>query len=153
MRRCPVADGGEGTVAVLLAAGWQPREHTVSGPTGAAVRATFALSAAGSTPRTAVVELAAASGLALLPDGPDPRCAGTFGTGELVAAALTEGVERLVLAIGGSATTDGGTGLATALGARLLDGDGRLLAPGGAALTDLARIDLAGLDRGSQRPT
>ena len=147
VRRCPVADGGEGTVAVLLDAGWQPREHTVRGPTGAAVPATLALSPAGSTPRTAVVELAAASGLALLPDGPDPRCAGTFGTGELVAAALTEGVSRLVLAVGGSATTDGGTGLATALGARLLDGDGRPLAPGGAALTALERIDLTGLDR------
>jgi len=145
-RRCPVADGGEGTVAVLLAAGWQPREHTVRGPTGAAVRATFALSPPGITPRTAVVELAAASGLTLLPDGPDPRCAGTFGTGELVAAALAEGVERLVLAIGGSAATDGGTGLATALGARLLNREGGLLAPGGAALTDLARIDVTGLD-------
>ena len=110
------------------------------------MRATFALSPAGSSPRTAVVELAAASGLTLLPDGPDARRAGTFGTGELVAAALGEGVERLVLAIGGSAATDGGTGMATALGARLLDSDDRPLAPGGAALTDLARIDLTGLD-------
>ena len=96
-----------------------PVERTVRGPTGAAVRATFALSPTGCPPRTAVVELAAASGLTLLPDGPDPLRAGTYGTGELAAAALDSGVDLLVLAIGGSATTDGGTGMASALGAHL----------------------------------
>jgi glycerate kinase len=147
VRLRPVGDGGEGTVAVLLAAGWQPRQLTVRGPTDEPVHATFALSPAGVAPLSAVVELAAASGLTLLPGGtPQPRAASTYGTGQLVAAALDEGVERLVLAIGGSASTDGGTGLATALGARFLDGRDQPLPPGGAALTDLARIDTSHLD-------
>ena len=143
----PVADGGEGSVVVVLAAGWTGHERTVSGPTGRPVRAPFALSPVSSVPRTALVELAAASGLALLPGGrADPRCASTRGTGELVAAALDAGVERLVLCIGGSATTDGGTGMASALGARFLDGNDEPLPPGGAALTQLARVDVTGLD-------
>jgi glycerate kinase len=147
VRRHPVADGGEGTVDVLLAAGWRRREGTVAGPTGAPVRAAFALSPEGAEPLTAVVELAAASGLNLLPGGtPDPRHAGTYGTGQLIAAALDEGVDRLVLGIGGSATTDGGAGMAAALGVRLLDGRDRPLAAGGAALTGLARIDTSRLD-------
>ncbi len=143
----PVADGGEGTVAMVLAAGWDPLEVGVSGPTGDPVRATLALSPAGTPRRTAVVELATASGLGLLPGGrPDPLRASTRGTGQLVAAALASGVERLVLAIGGSATTDGGTGLAAALGARFLDRAGAELPPGGGALSDLDRIDVSGLD-------
>jgi glycerate kinase len=143
----PVADGGEGSVVVVLAAGWTRHERTVSGPTGQPVLAPFALSPESSAPRTALVELAAASGLALLPGGrADPRCASTRGTGDLVAAALDAGVERLVLCIGGSATTDGGTGMASALGARFLDGNDEPLPPGGAALTRLARVDVTGLD-------
>lgn len=143
----PVADGGEGTVAVVLAAGWQPLERTVTGPTGAPVTATFAVSPPGVSPRTAVVELADASGLHRLPGGRfDPLGATTYGTGELVAAALDEGVERVVLGIGGSATTDGGAGLATALGARFLDRSGTVLEPGGGPLADLAGIDVSGLD-------
>jgi glycerate kinase len=94
-----------------------------------------------------VVELATASGLAQLPGGrPDPRHASTWGTGELVAAALDERVQRIVLGIGGSATTDGGTGLAAALGARFLDAADRPLRPGGVALTNLAVVDLRQLD-------
>ncbi len=148
IRRHPVADGGEGTVDVLLAAGWRRRERTVAGPTGEPVRAAFALSPDGAGTLTAVVELAAASGLTLLPGAtPDPRNAGTHGTGELIAAALEEGVARLVLGIGGSATTDGGAGMAAALGVRLLDGSDRPLPAGGAALTGLARIDTSRLDR------
>ena len=147
VRLRPVADGGEGTVEVVVAAGWDRHERTVTGPTGLPVRAAFALSPAGTTPRTAVVELAAAAGLSLLPDHrPDPLHASTYGTGELVAAALDAGVDRVVLGIGGSATTDGGTGLATALGGRFVDGAGRPLPPGGAALTELARIDVDRLD-------
>jgi len=147
VRSRPVADGGEGTVYVLLATGWLARGHTVTGPTGAPVRATFVLSPVGTAPRTAAVVLASASGLTLLPGGaPDPRNASTYGTGELVAEVLDEGVERLVLGIGGSATTDGGTGLAAALGVRLLDGQDRPLPPGGADLTGLARIDTSRLD-------
>ena len=143
----PVADGGEGTVAMVVAAGWRAHEVRVTGPTGEPVTAAFALSPVGEPVRTAVVELAAASGLDLLPDGrPDPLGAATRGTGQLVAAALDAGVERLVLAIGGSATTDGGTGLASALGARFLDSTGTELLPGGGALVDLARIDVSALD-------
>jgi len=147
VRLRPVADGGEGSVDVVLAAGWVRGERTVTGPTGAPVLAPFALTRDGTEPRTALVELAAASGLALLPGGrPDPRRATTRGTGELVAAALDEGVDRLVLCIGGSATTDGGTGMATSLGARFLDGHDQPLPPGGAALVDLARVDVTELD-------
>jgi glycerate kinase len=143
----PVADGGECTVAMVLAAGWQAREVIVAGPTGDPVTATFALSPEGETARAAVVELAAASGLGQLPGGrPDPLGASTYGTGQLVAAALDEGVDRLVLGIGGSATTDGGTGLASALGARFLDHAGAELRPGGGGLADLAGIDVSGLD-------
>jgi glycerate 2-kinase len=143
----PVADGGEGTVAMVLAAGWRRREVTVRGPTGAPVVAVLALGPVGASPPTAVVELAAASGLGLLPGGrPDPLGASTYGTGQLVGAALDAGAERLVLGIGGSATTDGGTGLAAALGARFLDRAGVELRPGGGALVDLAGIDVSGLD-------
>lgn len=147
VRLLPVADGGEGTVEVVLAAGWDARACTVTGPTGQAVRTRFALSPDGVRPRTAVVELAAASGLPLLPAGrPDPLRATTYGTGELVRAALDASADRLVLGIGGSATTDGGSGLAAALGARFLDEGGRPLPLGGAALTRLDRIDVSGLD-------
>lgn len=147
VRRRPVADGGEGSTAVLLAAGWEPVERAVTGPTGAPVTARIALSPAGTSPRTALVELAAASGLTLLPGGrPDPLGATTYGTGELVRVALDAGAHRLVLAIGGSATTDGGTGLASALGARFLDAAGTALPPGGGALTRLDRVDVTDLD-------
>ncbi len=138
----PVADGGEGTVAAALAAGYGPRRVRVAGPTGEPVDALYAARG-----RAAVVEMAEASGLRRLPDGrPAPLTATTRGTGDLVRAALDAGVERLVLGIGGSATTDGGAGMAQALGARLLDADGRDLPPGGAALRDLDRLDLSGLD-------
>ena len=147
VRARPVADGGEGTVDAFLSAGWLPHEVDVTGPTGRPVRACLALSPGGTEPRTAVVELATASGLTLLPDGrPAPRDATTRGTGELVAAALDLGVGRLVLAVGGSATTDGGAGMASALGVRFLDGEDRPLPPGGAALSGLAEIDVTDLD-------
>ncbi len=143
----PVADGGEGTVAVLLAAGWTPHPATVAGPTGVPVVTHLALSPAGTVPRTAVVELAAASGLGLLPGGrPDPTGASTYGTGQLLSAALDAGVRRIVLGIGGSATTDGGAGMAAALGARFLDRTGTELPPGGGPLRELARLDVSGLD-------
>ncbi len=147
----PVADGGEGSVAVALAAGWTGHTSLVTGPTGEPVAATFALSpddADDDSPRSALVELATASGLTLLPHNrPEPLNATTRGTGELVRAALDAGAERLVLAIGGSATTDGGAGLLSALGARFLDSHGQPLRPGGAALHGLDRIDISGLDR------
>jgi glycerate kinase len=137
----PVADGGEGTVDAVVAAGSTAVVRRVSGPTGQPVDATFAVSG-----RRAVVELAEASGLALCATAPQPLTATTFGTGELIRAALDRGCRSIVLGVGGSATTDGGAGLLQALGARLLDDQDRELPPGGAALRNLARVDLSGLD-------
>ncbi|NJP67931.1 glycerate kinase [Streptomyces spiramenti] len=138
----PVADGGDGTVAAAVAAGFSSRTVTVTGPLGEPVRAEFALRG-----DTAVVEMAAASGLVLLPPGEfAPLTATTAGTGELIAAAVGAGARTVVLGIGGSATTDGGAGMLTALGVRLLDATGRPLPPGGAALRELAAVDLSGLD-------
>ena len=142
----PVADGGEGTVAMVLAAGWRRRERTVRGPCGDPVVAPYALSPSGAGVRTAVVELATAAGLGPRPTSRDALSTSTYGVGELVRAALDDGVARLVLGIGGSATTDGGAGLAAALGVRFLDAAGELLPHGGGALGDLDRVDVTGLD-------
>ncbi|QRK04217.1 glycerate kinase [Archangium violaceum] len=139
----PLADGGPGTVDALLAGlGGERVTHTVQGPLGAPVRATYGLLDAG---RTAVIEMAAASGLSLLtPDQRDPRRTSTTGTGELMREALDLGCERLILGLGGSATNDGGTGALTALGFRFLDTHGAPLPPGGAALKRLARVEASG---------
>jgi glycerate 2-kinase len=137
----PVADGGEGTVDAVVTAGATGRTVRVSGPDGRPVDARFAVRG-----DRAVVELAEASGLGLLGERRHPRTAGTGGTGELVRAALDAGCTRIVLAVGGSATTDGGAGMLQALGARLLDARGDDLPPGGAALRSLDRLDLGGLD-------
>lgn len=140
--RHPVADGGEGTVDLALAAGFRPVTVTVSGPLGEPVEATFAL-----RNRTAVLEMAAAAGLALLPDGPGPataRSATTYGVGELILAALDRGATRIVVGAGGSAATDGGAGAVEALArdeSRLAeidlvvacDVDNPLVGPSGAA--------------------
>ncbi|WAL74768.1 glycerate kinase [Kitasatospora sp. YST-16] len=136
----PMADGGEGTLAAVTAA--HPGAATVrvggrTGPDGRPVDGAYALLPDG----TAVVELATASGLPLLDGRPAPLTATTRGTGELVAAALDAGATRLLLGLGGSATTDGGTGLLAALGLRLLDADGRLLPDGGGALVRAHRVD------------
>jgi glycerate 2-kinase len=144
--RVPMADGGEGTVDALVAAtGGQIREATVAGPLGEPVRARFGLLGDG---KTAVVEMAAASGLVLVPaDQRDPLRASTTGTGHLLLAAIGAGARRIIVGIGGSATNDGGAGLAQALGFRLLDGSGAPLPPGGGSLGRLARIDGSGRDR------
>jgi glycerate kinase len=113
----------------------------VTGPTGKPVDAAIAL-----RDGTAVVELAAASGLAQLPDGPEPMRASSRGTGELVAAALDAGARRIVLGVGGSAGTDGGAGLLSALGARITDASGRELPDGGGALAWADAVDLGALD-------
>ncbi len=135
----PVADGGDGTVAAAVAAGFTPVQVTASGPTGKPVRTRYA-----HRNGLAVVELADVSGLGHLPDGvPAPMTATSRGTGEVLAAALDAGCRRIILGIGGSATTDGGAGLVRALGARLLDADGRELPEGGAALSSIASIELA----------
>ncbi|MFJ6103440.1 glycerate kinase [Streptomyces sp. NPDC092359] len=138
----PVADGGDGTVAAAVAAGFERRELPVTGPLGEPVVAAFALRGT-----TAVVEMAEASGLQLLPAGAfEPLTATTYGSGELLRAALDAGATTLVFGVGGSATTDGGAGMLAALGARLLDADGEPVGPGGAALAELASADLSGLD-------
>lgn len=145
----PMADGGEGTLDAAVAAGFARITRTVTGPLDAPVQASFALHEG-----QAVIELAAASGLLLI-NAPDrlPLAAHTRGTGELITAALDAGARSIVLAVGGSASTDGGTGMLSALGARFLDSGGGSLADGGGALERLARIDLSGLDprlRGTQ---
>lgn len=138
----PVADGGDGTVSAAVAAGFERHEAEVTGPLGAPVRAAYALRG-----DTAVVEMAEAAGLHLLPPGVfAPRTATTHGAGELLRAALDAGARSVVFGVGGSATTDGGAGMLTALGARFLDAGGAPVAPGGAALRDLASADLSGLD-------
>ncbi|MBX6168839.1 MAG: glycerate kinase, partial [Thermobispora bispora] len=137
----PVADGGEGTLDAVISAGFRREPVRATGPTGEPVDTAYA-----ERDGTAVVELADVSGLARLPGGrPDPLRASSRGTGEVMAAALDAGCARLVLGIGGSACTDGGAGMVQALGGVLLDRDGNELPPGGAALRDLARIDLTGL--------
>ncbi|MDR3684513.1 MAG: glycerate kinase [Geothrix sp.] len=143
--KVPIADGGEGTVEALVAATAGRLMHTtVRGPMGEPQRAHWGISGDGST---AFIEMASASGLPLVPkERRDPRIASTFGTGELMKAALEAGLRRLVVGIGGSATNDGGSGMARALGARFLDAGGHELPEGGAALARLARIDLSGLD-------
>jgi glycerate 2-kinase len=140
--RLPVGDGGAGTLDALVAAGFERVAVPATGPTGQPVDA-----AIGVHHGTAFVEMAEASGLKRLPGGVRaPLEATTYGTGELIRAALDRGVDAVVLGIGGSATTDGGAGMAAALGVRLLDRAGAPIPPGGAALLRLAAIDATGLD-------
>jgi glycerate kinase len=144
--KSPMADGGEGTVASVLAAtdGEPRRTFSVRGPLGALVNPAW-----GWFPdsHTAIIEMAEASGLQLVPvDQRDACISSTFGTGELIRAALDAGAQRVILAIGGSATNDGGAGAMQALGVKLLDAQGQSLAPGGLALGQLARISLEDLD-------
>jgi len=141
VRTLPVADGGDGTVDAAVAAGFRRVRVPVRGPTGSLVTASYAVRG-----DTAVVELAEASGLHRLPGAPEPLTATSAGTGDLIAAAVRSGCRRVVLGVGGSACTDGGAGMLTALGARLLDFSGLELPPGGAALSRLARLDLSDLD-------
>ena len=150
IRTVPMADGGEGVAEALVAAtGGTFREVPVTGPLGTLHDARFGLLGDG---RTAVVEMAAAAGLALVPPGRrDPRKTTTRGVGELILAAVRAGVDRLIVGIGGSATNDGGAGLAQALGFRLLDARGRDLGPGGGALSALDRIVPPGEPRALQR--
>ncbi len=141
VRQVPVADGGDGTVAAAIAAGYRPVRLTVRGPTGRPVQAEFAW-----RDGTAIIEAAQACGLVRLPGGtPEPLTATSFGVGELIAAAAGRGVRRIVLGLGGVASTDGGAGMVQALGGRLLDRAGHDLPAGGAALAGLHRLDLARL--------
>ncbi len=141
----PLADGGEGTVEALVAAtGGELRSARVRDPLGRPIEATFGLLGDG---QTAVIEMAAASGLPLLQGNErNPLETTTLGTGDLIRAALETGCKRIILGIGGSATTDCGVGMATALGARFLKADGTPIEPTGKGLLELDTFDLSGLD-------
>lgn len=140
----PVADGGDGTLEALVnTTGGQIFRSIVTGPLGQAVEAMWGVMG---DSQTAVVEMARASGLALvLPKRRNPRTATTRGTGEIIKEALDQGFTRIIVGLGGSATNDAGAGMASALGARFLDARGQPLPNGGAALAKLARIDTSGL--------
>ncbi|MEZ8771773.1 glycerate kinase [Vibrio sp. 10N.247.310.17] len=151
----PLADGGEGTVDVLLQGlAGQKRTNKVQGPLGTLISAEWAMlePSVQSSKRTALIEIAAASGLDLLkPEQRDPLIASSFGTGQLILEAIEQGAQTIILGLGGSATNDGGAGIVQALGGRLLDSkgqdsNGQELNRGGAALAELASIDLTGLD-------
>ncbi|MCF6136068.1 glycerate kinase [Thermoactinomyces vulgaris] len=143
--KVPMADGGEGTVRSMVdATGGEIRKETVTGPLGTEVEAFYGITG---DRKMAVIEMAAASGIHLVPkEKRNPLVTTTKGTGELIRAALDQGVKRIVIGIGGSATNDGGAGMAQALGAKLLDKDGNPLGFGGGELSKLDSIDLSQLD-------
>ena len=145
VRKIPIADGGEGTVAALVTAtNGQFRQTEVTDPLGNKIIAQWGILG---DRRTAVIEMAAASGLPLVPkEKRDPRFTTTFGTGELIQAALAEGLPKIIIGIGGSATNDGGTGMARALGVRFLNAAGQEVAAGGGSLAEICQIDTTGLD-------
>lgn len=137
----PVADGGDGTLDAAVAAGFELVPVTASGPTGEPVATGYARRG-----ESAVIELADACGLVRLPGGtPAPLTATSTGFGQVIAAALDSGCRRLILAIGGSASTDGGAGMLTALGARIRDADGNDVPAGGGGLEHVADVDLSAL--------
>ncbi len=142
---CPMADGGHGTLETLLAAtSGESFSTRATGPLGRPVEARWGVLGDGAT---AVVEMAQASGLTLVPSGQlDPMAATTYGTGQLIREALSAGYRRLVVGVGGSATNDGGAGAAQALGVGLTDDDGTDIPFGAAGLLRLARVDLSGLE-------
>lgn len=144
IRSVPIADGGEGTVeALVTACNGEIRTARVSGPLGTLVDASYGVICGD----TAVIEMAAASGLVLVPqEKRDPRVTSTYGTGELIRRALDDGCRKIILGIGGSATNDGGQGMLRALGVRFLDASGSPVPEGGAGLSSLASIDVSGLD-------
>ncbi|MBM3945126.1 MAG: glycerate kinase, partial [SAR202 cluster bacterium] len=141
----PVADGGDGTLRTLVeTSGGQVRTAAVTGPLGEQVEAQWGAMGDG---KTAVIEMARTSGLVLVPhEKRDALRATTYGLGEAIKTALDAGFRRFIVGIGGSATNDGGAGMAQALGVRLVDGEGRDLPFGGAALARLDRIVMDGLD-------
>lgn len=142
----PIADGGEGTLEALVhARQGEYRTYSVTGPLGQPVAAQLGLIAGG---RIGIIEMAQASGLLLVePEQLNPLLTSTFGTGELIRAALDLGCTELIITIGGSATVDGGLGMLAALGAKLYDSERQLLAPVGGSLPNLAQVDITGLDK------
>lgn len=145
VRKIPIADGGEGTVeALVTATNGQFRLTEVSDPLGNRILAQWGILGDG---LTAVLEMAAASGLPLVPkEKRDPLITTTYGTGELIRAALDEGLQKIIIGIGGSATNDGGVGMARALGIRFLNSVGAEIGPGGGSLSELKQIVTNGLD-------
>ena len=148
----PVADGGDGTLDALVdSTGGKVFRSTVTGPLDRPLEATWGVMGDG---QTAVVEMARASGLALVPPSRrDPRITTTQGTGQIIKEALDRGFTRVIVGLGGSATNDGGSGMATALGARFLDAEGCLIPIGGAALVRLASIDASKMHPGLSSAT
>ncbi len=146
IEKTPMADGGEGTVQSLVdATGGQLLVERVADPLGNKIEAEYGILGDGAT---AVIEMAAASGLTLVPQNQrNPLVTTTYGTGQLINAALDRGCRKLIIGIGGSATNDGGAGMAEALGVKLLTPDGKPIPPGGGGLSALGAIDLADLDR------
>lgn len=144
IEKVPMADGGEGTVQSLVdATDGEILTAQVLDPLGNSIEAEYGVLGDGFT---AVIEMAAASGLTLVPpDKRDPRITTTYGTGELIRAALAQGCRKLIIGIGGSATNDGGAGMAQALGAKLLTASGGQIEPGGGSLAALSSIDLSEL--------
>lgn len=145
--KCPMVDGGEGFVRALVGVtGGTIRRMVVTGPIGLPVESFYGFMG-GSGPKTAIVEIAAAAGLSLVPgDHRDPTRTTSFGVGELILDALDHGVERILIGCGDSGTNDGGTGMAQALGVGLLDRDGNHIGFGGAELSRISRIDLSRRD-------
>jgi len=143
--KIPIADGGEGTVeAMVTATNGTIIYETVTGPLGEKIEAFWGILGDG---KTAVIEMAAASGLPLVPiKRRDPRITTTYGTGELIRAALNKGIRSIVIGIGGSATNDGGVGMAQGLGVKFLDIKGREIPFGGSSLSKLHKIDLTSID-------
>lgn len=143
--KIPMADGGEGTMQSLVdATSGTIYEIEVTGPSGKPVKARYGIMGDG---KTAAIEMASASGLHLVnKDTRNPLITTTYGTGELVKACLDNGIKRIILGIGGSATNDGGAGFAQALGVKLLDAEGKELAFGGSSLADLDKIDISSID-------
>lgn len=146
----PMADGGEGTVQSLVdASGGQMYTKEVTGPLGQPVTAQFGIMGDG---HTAAIEMASASGIQLVNKADrNPLITTTYGTGELIRECLDRGIRSIIIGIGGSATNDGGTGMAEALGAKFLDADGLMLPRGGGSLDRLASIDVSGLDERLQQ--
>ena len=141
----PIADGGDGTLETLVATtGGTIQEATVADPLGRPITATWGALGDG---QTAMIEMSRASGLALLKEQErNPRITSTSGTGQLIMEALDYGFSKLIIGIGGSATNDGGAGMAQALGVKLLDRNGTNLEPGGSSLKDLHQIDISNID-------
>jgi len=144
--KIPMADGGDGTVQCLVnATGGKILEEKVIGPLGNEVWAFYGILG---DRKTAIVEMAAASGLTLVPEGKrNPLITTTYGTGQLIKAALNQGCRKMIIGIGGSATNDGGAGMVQALGTKLLDKDGEEIGFGGGELKKIVKIDISCMDK------